>query len=135
MKTEFEKYVELNSEIKKKTKELKDLQKDKEKLQDVVLEQLAQLGVTSIKTDSGHTVHIHRRLWAKPRQGVDGEPDFKAASEALVNAGFPEFVHTRFNVISVSSLISELEKNEKIPPILRENLTIAEVISASVRKS
>lgn len=129
---EFVEYVKLNRLIKEKEREVKDLRKKREDQEELILELLSQLGLDSVKS-LGATIYIHRQLWANARQYEDGNRDYESACQGLIAVGHPEMVETKFNVMRVSSLVREYDKEDAIPDELRVTMEIAEKISARVR--
>lgn len=125
-------FVALDKEIKALSANLNKLKAKKKEFQEPIQELFTQLGVTSIKTTSGKTVKLSSRMWANARMDENGERDYASACEALAAAGHPEFVETRFNVVKVSSLMTELSAQDAIDPLLDEALVIGTVVTASV---
>ena len=129
----IEEWAKLDKIIKEKEKDLKKLKKDRNDMTEPVLELFAQMGVTSVKTIHGPTIYIHNQTWANARKDENEVRDFESACGALVQAGYPEFVETKFNVMKVSSLIRELDAKGEITPELYEALDIAERTSVRAR--
>lgn len=129
----IESFVDLDAEIKEKDAEVKRLKKERALKEEAILEILAELGMSTFKTQAGKTVHLHRQTWANARLDENGNRDMKSACDALAQAGHPEMVETKFNVVRVSSLIRELERTTGIPGELHESLDVYERVGIRVR--
>ena len=113
-------------------REMDEAIKEREKLQPRILELIATIGQPNIKV-GGSTIYLHRQLWANAHQDINGVRNYQAATDALIEAGFPELVETKFNVMRVSALVREMDKQDDISPVLEEGLEIKEKISARIR--
>lgn len=113
-------------------KEMDKAIKERGEMEPRILDIIEEIGQSNVKV-GGATVYLHRQLWGNARQDHLGNRDYETATKALIMAGVPEMVQTRFNVMQVSAYIRELDKNDEIPIVLREGLQIDEKISARVR--
>jgi len=130
----IEEFASIDNEIKERDAVIKKLKKRKRDLEEPLLELFAELGVTSVVTESGRTVHLHRQIWANARTGEDGARNFNAACAALEATGNGDMVERKFNVTKVSALVRELENSEDgIPVELRDNLQINEIVRVRIR--
>lgn len=127
-------FVRANQEAKEHEKIAKTYRAERELLGEMLLEQMAQDGVSKVTVD-GATIYIHTQLWANAAiEEGSGLRNFGQACEALIECGFPELVETKFSTQRVSSLIRELDETEGgIPDRLRETLDITEKMSCRVR--
>lgn len=129
----IERYAELSTMIKVAEAEGKRLRKVRGELEEAVLDLFSQFGVKSMTTTDGKTVHLHVQVWANAFLDENGERNYAAACEALANAGYGEFVTTKFHVGQVSSLIRELDAKSEIPEEFLDTIEIKERITVKVR--
>lgn len=129
----IDKYVELDILIAAKDVEIKALKKKKAELEEPILEFFTQLGVTSMTTKRKKTVFIHQQLWANARLDDGGARDFDTACRALEEAGYPELVEEKFNVMKVSALMRELDEKGEISPEMAEAIDIKTRVKVRVR--
>lgn len=96
-----------------------------------VLEYFERMGIDRVSID-GVTVYIRRELWAGREEGVSWEQ----ACEALVAAGLEDYVSPRFNHMSLSAYVRELDRQgEPTPEPLVGIISIAEKFRVHTRKS
>lgn len=77
-------------------------------LEQRLLDQFEAEHVSAKKTAAGATVHIIRKVWARPAGGKAGRP---AAVDALIAAGLDTYVQPDFNVHSLSAYFrGEIER-------------------------
>ncbi len=121
----------LNLTLRKKQleEELKQVTQGLEVLQGPLLNYFEQHGLSSVKAD-GHTVYLHRQVWAS----IDtGDPK---ALEAMENAGLGAFIRPQVNTQTLSSWVRELEEEgEKVPMSLKPYLKITEKYGLRTRKA
>lgn len=120
--------------------ELKELKKERESLEEPLLEGMVDAGIQNLNVD-GKTVYIRTQIWASAKDMTDpltGEvigKDWDSALDAVRKCGHGELVETRINSQRLSALIRELDETEDgIPEILKENLAISEQTKLVVRK-
>lgn len=115
----------------------RDLEADLRSVQDVLnalepalLEEFVSDGLQSCKRD-GHTVYIHKQLWASPEEG-----DYARACLALTAAGLGEMVAPRFNVNTLSAWCRErAEAEEPLPAAFEGAIKVNEKVSLRMRGS
>jgi hypothetical protein len=125
--------VELQARKNELSGELRRVNDEMARVQEQVIDAFVEAGVQSLKTKSGQTVFLHTQVWANAREG-----DYDRACDALVVAGYEDFVERRFNTNKVSALVRELRQErgeEGVPLPVRDALQIREVVSARVRGS
>jgi hypothetical protein len=132
-------FVDLDTKIKEMDAELKELKRERETLEDPLVEGLIEAGIQNMNVN-GKTVYIRTQLWASAKDIVDdsGEvvaKDWTSALEAVRSTGHGDLVETRINSQRLSALVRELDETEDgIPEILRDNLNISEQIKLVVRR-
>lgn len=137
---ELTRFVELDSRIKKLDAELKELKKERDAMEEPLIDGLVDAGIQNLNV-AGHTVYIRTQLWASAKDIVDpltGEAigkDWNSALAAVQATGHADLIETRINSQRLSALVRELDDTEDgVPEIMRENLNISEQIKLVVRK-
>lgn len=86
---------------------LKSIKRELEPLNQAVLDEFADRGVTSMRdAATGKTVSMSRKVWARRADGIDSG----VACEGLEAAGLGDFVEQGFNTHSLSGYFRELVK-------------------------
>ena len=99
-------------------------------LETQLLEDFAELGVSSVRSVGGATLYLHRQLWANAAPGVDGDGDYPRACEALRLAGLGDLVQPRFNANSLSALVREWARNDEPMPAAFEGREESQLIAS-----
>ena len=100
----------------------RDLERD-------VLAEFEKANVNQIKLD-GHTVHLHRQVWASARDG-----DQQRLCTALCACGLGELVRPMVNSHTLSAYVLDQESaGEPLRPELQEAIKVSEVYSARVHE-
>jgi len=89
-------------------------------LQEALVEEYQQQGLQRMTVD-GVTIYLAEEIWAGGMKTVINgieTVDRQGTCNALIDAGYPEFVKVDFNVNTVSAWVRELDRNENGDPIL-----------------
>lgn len=101
--------------------------KDISALEAVLLEQFAEDGIQSIKTQDGPTVYLQVQLWARPIGGREN------AMEALRLAGLGDLVEETVNLQTLSAWCRErLKSEEELPASFAGQIATAETTHVKV---
>jgi hypothetical protein len=121
--------VELVAKKRALEADVKTLSREIAEIEESLLEQFGEAGVSSIRTEGG-TVSLSRQLWATCKDG-----DYERACSALRAAGLDEFVQPRFNSNSLSAYFRELDREGRpIPAALEGAIDVAERFQLRVTK-
>ena len=121
--------VEVDGEIKALKTKLKELEDEKEKLTEAILDAWLEAGVDSMRVD-GATVYCHTRTFALLPQGSE------AAIDVLKSGEYSDVVQETVNLNTLSALVRELnEINGTLPPEWEGVIGAGGDMSIRVRKS
>lgn len=121
--------VELTNKKRALEAEAKEVSREIAEIEEALLEEFGNAGVSSIKTDTA-TVSMRRELWATCKGG-----DYERACAALKAAGLDEFVQPRFNSSTLSAYFRELDREHiPIPAALEGAIDVAETFKLRVTK-
>ena len=97
----------------------------------IVLDSMLTDGIQHIRMANGITLHIHKQLWARAKDG-----DMAAAAAALKEIGLGEFVKESFNVQTLSAYVREREReNEPLPEEFIAHIDVQEEVTVRGRTS
>ena len=98
-------------------------------LEQSVLAEFEKANVKQIKLD-GHTVHLHRQVWASAKDG-----DQQRLCAALGACGLNDVMRLTVNSHTLSAYVRDQESaGEPLRPELQEAIKVSEVYSACVRE-
>lgn len=128
-------YAELTSKKREVQKMLDDLNGTLAKLEEELLEEYTDEGVSSLKVDTSEgrfTVFPRRELWAGREEGVDND----AACAALRAAGLDDLCETKFNTQKLSAVVREMDAaGAPYPASFVGVIKVTEKYRLSVRKA
>jgi len=128
----IKKYVELADKKKRAEANIDEIKQQMKVLEEYLLDNMMKAGQQSANLD-GHTVYVHRQLWASAANGAE------ALHEALEQTGHGELVEPKVNSQRLSALVREFEQDEEgmpiLPGALKEAVKVSEKYSVRVRKS
>ena len=129
MQTELlKRYITVTEEKKAMELKAKQLGADLEKLEQVLIEDFAASGVQNMNLD-GHTVYMHRQLWASA-------PDAEQAIAVFTELGLEDLVQTSVPSQRLSAWVREQDKEGKeISEPIQRVIKITEEQSLRVKKS
>lgn len=138
-KDKLARFVELQKEKRELDDALKNVKRQLDELEPLLLEQMTEEGIQSVKVN-GLTLYLKRQLWAGAADG-----NYDAACDALIAEGLAEFVQRRFNTNTVSAYVRELEKafadnggsfeEFRLPGALDGAISVAEKFTIGSRKA
>jgi len=124
-------------EIRAREREIKD---EKEKLQEVILDDFANNGISKIDID-GRLLYAHHELYVGPKKvihpgtGKEVVP-WPIVSTALRDCGYGDYVEERFDSRKLASAIREIVKDpeDEVPEEIEKHFNIFEKRSLRSRK-
>jgi len=119
-------FVELTRRKRDLERRLADLRQELEPVRQELLDQMAEAGLQNLTLDDGAQVYLHRRRWAKVRDG-----DYERAVQALRNAGLSHMVRPLSQ--SVSAFFRDLEDPAEAGPEMLEAFEVVEDVDVRVR--
>lgn len=127
-------YAELDQKRLRLRKEQEDIEAALKPLEEAILEEITQEGVTSFRVTTPDfglvNVYLERRVWAKC---VDG--DWARATQALKSAGLTEYIEVKYNTQSLSAYLRELDRaGEPLPEQLMGAIDAEQRLSVRTRK-
>jgi hypothetical protein len=128
-------YIRLTREKRKLDGRLKALKGDLLSMEAEVLDEMVDLGVDKVSTEGG-TLFSRVTAWARPhREGAEAtDAEYEAACRVLIATGMEDLVSPRFNVLSLSARVREMQKNgEPIPPEWDGIIRVTEDVKPVVR--
>ena len=126
----FQDFVECHQRKAQLEKELAQVKARMIQLEGQALHELEEMGTTSIRTKSGHTVYLAKEVYASLVE------DKEQAHEALRRHGLDYMVKDNVNGNTLSSWVRERDREENaIPPELAEVLRITRRLRVKVKKS
>lgn len=124
-------YVELRRRQSELESEASGVKEEADQIEQRLLEDFAEQGVDRMSVN-GHTVYLHRQLWARVPEGVTRAE----VVEALEEAGLGHFVRRQYNTQTVSAWLRDLEREEEeLPPELYGMIEGSERYSLRVRRA
>jgi hypothetical protein len=121
------KFIELTRRRRELEEQLDDVKQEIAVLEQSLIDQFAQEGINRVSMD-GATVYLKRELWASARDG-----DWQRACAALKEAGLGHYVEEKFNVLSLSAFVREVDRNgDQLPPALADAIAVTEKYSLRV---
>lgn len=124
-------YTKLNRRKRELEAELDAVKEQKAKVEERLLEEFSLDNVDRITLD-GHTVYLHRQVWAALEEGATKED----VIEGFRAAGLEHFVSETYSHQTVSAWLRELEREgEELPEELDGLLGTSEKFSVRVRRS
>ena len=130
----LKRYAALTAIKRGKKAELEEIEHELGLLQDEILEEMVQEGVSQarVDTDEGRfTLYPYATLWGKAKDG-----DYDKACRWLKRVGWGDLVEKKFNVHKMSAVLRELNANETpYPKGWEKYLEVSEVYKVGVRKS
>ncbi len=128
----LKRYVALAIAKKQAETDLDEIKEKMRVLEEYMMDNMAKSGQQSIRIN-GHTVYLHRQLWAAPANGADH------LHIALKAEGYGDLVEPKINSQRLSALVREFERDEEGMPImpggLHEAIKVTEKYSVRVRKT
>ena len=113
-------WIRLDNEQKEIRARDRSISEEKEKLQEIILDDFAQNGISKIDID-GRLLYAHHELYVGPKKvihpgtGKEVVP-WPVVSHALRDCGYGDYVEERFDSRKLASVIRELkEEDEEIP--------------------
>jgi len=125
-------WMDLDKEQKEINARVRDIKKEKERLQEVILEDFAESGISKIDID-GRLLYAHHELYVgakkviHPGTGEEVIP-WVAVSQILKECGFDEYVQEKFDSIGLAKALREMHKDpdSDIPELILEHFNIFE---------
>lgn len=128
---QVERYAQLKDAKRALESEIEKIKKELGPLEQKLLDSFAEQGVQNIKTESGFTVYLSGKWWARPTDG-----DYERACTALREAGLEGMVHETVNIQTLSAYVRELKKEDKELPFQFDGaIAVTETFNVLVRKS
>lgn len=126
-------YISLSDEIKEMEATVKDLKEQKDKAQEILLDEFGADGVQNLKID-GRTMYVNRSL--KPSVSPGGQPALCAAFKSL---GLGDMVKESVNFQTLGGWMrNDIERDVDdmpiLPPEVQEIVSVFEDFSIRVRK-
>ncbi|HPH11488.1 MAG TPA: hypothetical protein PKW59_11525 [Thermotogota bacterium] len=131
MNTELLKsFIDLNNQKKGLNEELDRVKTNIDELEEKILEEFAEAGISSIKA-FGANVFIAPQLFVSPKDG-----DRPRLIAALKNTGLNEFVQENFNTNTLKAYVKEQRNNGfELPQELEDAMKITETFELRIRKA
>jgi len=135
-------FIELDEQRKAKEGEVDAIKEELKLLEPLLMERFENAGMQSMKSRSGVTVYISRKLWASPKEG-----NHAGLVAALQSIGLNDMVKTQCNTQTLSAYIREREQElfggksspdeltQKLPEEIRPFIAITEKFDLKARKS
>lgn len=130
----LKKFAALTAQKRGKKKELEDIEFELGQLQDEILEEMSQEGISQarVDTDEGRfTLYPYATLWGKAKDG-----NYEAACRWLKRVGLGDLVEKKFNVHKMSAVLREMHAGEQpYPKGWEKYLEVSEVYKVGVRRA
>jgi len=128
--SKLKEFIKLSKEKKDLKCRLNRIDEELEKLEESLLEDFQNIGLSKITLDNS-TVYIKKRLFVSPKDG-----NREAVLEALRESELTEFIQENFNTNTLTAYVREqFESGFKLSQSLEESLKVSEKFTLNVIKA